>query len=74
MSRSLRLRHGTSSLGLSYERRGDRLRLDLGGRLNRQEPAYESVVPQSAARDRPEMNPIFSEVLRNKFKSFALGR
>ena len=32
MSRSLHLRHGASSLGVSYERRGDRLRLFLDGR------------------------------------------
>ena len=32
MSRSLRLRHGSSRLGVAYERRGDHLSLDLAGR------------------------------------------
>jgi acetyl/propionyl-CoA carboxylase alpha subunit len=32
MSRSLNLRHGASRVAVTYERRGDHLRLDLGGR------------------------------------------
>jgi len=32
MSRSLRLTHGASRVALAYERRGDHLSLDLGGR------------------------------------------